>query len=133
MMKNLKIIAIAATIGIVAWAIIGVVFAHNFAINPYYSSMKEYSTPYEDEDWWSEMRQYMEEHWDQVDDATQQETTDEEFEHWWDEMKEHMEQGWSDDGEAWWNEMREHMEDRWEELEDGDYGYSGFGRGCWDW
>jgi hypothetical protein len=33
----------------------------------------------EDEDWWNEMHQYMEEHWEELDEATEQETTDEEF------------------------------------------------------
>jgi hypothetical protein len=133
MMKTNLIIAIGITIGLVAWASIGIVLAHNFAINPYYSGVRTYSTPGEDEDWWNEMRQYMEEQWDEVDDATQQQTTDEEFEQWWDEMKDHMEERWVDDNGAWWDEMRQHMEDRWEDLENGDCGYVGFGRGCLGW
>lgn len=132
-MKTKLIIAIGITLGIVVWASIGIVLAHNFATNPYYSGIRAYSTPSDDEDWWNEMRQYMEEHWDEVDVATQQETTDEEFDDWWDEMKEHMEEGLIDDNGDWWDDMREHMEDHWEELEDGDYGYGGFGRGCWGW
>jgi hypothetical protein len=103
----------------------------------YYSTT---ASRYEDEDWWNEMRQYMEQHWDELDEATKQETTDEDFEDWWEEMKEHMEERWADADEDWWDEMREHMEERWEELEDGGYRYDGYGSfggfgrcGRWSW
>lgn len=132
-MKTKIIIAIGITIGIVTWASIGIVLAHNFTTNPYYGGVRGYSTHYEDEDWWNEMRQYMEEHWDEIDQAPEQDITDEEFEDWWNEMKEHMDEQWADDDEDWWDEMREHMEEHWEEIEDEGYHYSGFGGGCWGW
>lgn len=95
----------------------------------------------EDEDWWNEMRQYVEEHWEELDEAKEQEKTDEEFEDWWGEMKEHMEERWTDHNEKdWWDEMREYKEERWSEQEDGGHGYGrqgsygGFdGCGRWSW
>ncbi len=71
---------------------------------------------FEDEEWWNEMKTYMEQHWE-----------DHEDDEGWDEMKERMEDRWADvDGEDWWDEMKEHMEERWTELEDD--GYYRYGR-----
>ena len=84
MMKTKIIIAIGITIGIVAWASIGIVLAHNFSTNPYHDRVTGYSTSYEDEDWWNEMKEHMEERW-AVDD-----------EDWWDEMRENIEEQWEE-------------------------------------
>ncbi|MDG6221761.1 MAG: hypothetical protein IAX21_06355 [Candidatus Bathyarchaeota archaeon] len=82
---------------------------------------------YQNEEWWQEMRQYMEQRWD--DNAEDE---------WWNEMREHMEQRrWEGaEDEKWFQEMKQYMEERWE---DQDYygrygGNGGFGR-ChrWNW
>ena len=78
---------------------------------------------YQDEDRWQEMRQYMEDHWnDEVDDQ------------WWSEMRAHIEENWEDvQDEDWYQEMEQYMEERWEDQGNyGRYGYSGFG-GCHRW
>ena len=77
----------------------------------------------QDEDWWQEMNQYMDEHWrEEVDDE------------WFDEMREHMEDRWTGtDDEDWFQEMEQYMEERWEEQGNfGSYGYGGFGV-CYRW
>jgi hypothetical protein len=88
----------------------------------YYSVAEQ---QYEDEEWWQEMRQYMEDHWDEeVDDQ------------WWGKMREHMEDRWEDvRDEDWYQEMEQYMKERWDDQGYyGRYGYGGFG-GChrWGW
>ena len=55
-----------------------------------------------DEEWWNEMRTYMEQHWAGIE------------------------------SEDWWDEMNEHIEEHWEELENGYYRYGRSSRygGC---
>ena len=76
---------------------------------------------YQNEEWWQEMRQYMENRWDNnVDDE------------WWNEMREHMEQRWDNvENEGRWQEMRQYMEDHWANQDNyASYGgYGGYG-GC---
>jgi len=99
-------------------------FAHRGPSSSYYGVT---GSGFEDEEWWSEMKDYMEDHWEELEEAKEQGELGEEFEEWWDEMKERMEDRWADiDGEDWWDEMREHMEERWTELEDD--GYYRYGR-----
>jgi hypothetical protein len=80
---------------------------------------------FQDEEWWQEMRQYMEDRWDEeVDDE------------WWDEMRDHMEDRWEDvSDEDWYQEMEQYMEDHWKDQGYyGRYSYGGFGgchRGGW--
>jgi len=86
----------------------------------YYDEVRAHQ--YQDEDWWQEMRQYMEDHWDeQVDDE------------WFDQMREHMEDRWNGiEDEDWYQEMEQYMEERWENQDYGRYGYGGYG-GCHRW
>jgi len=134
-----KILALVLTLAVIAVAVpVTYAFVHRGYSSTYYGTTKN---RYDDEAWWNEMQQYMEEHWDEIDEAKEQTKTDEDFEEWWDEMKERMEERWSDaDDKGWWDEMKEHMEERWSGLEDDGYrygrssGYGGFGRcGGWRW
>ncbi len=152
-MKNIKIIIIATTIAILAVATIGVALAQNYR-NPYFGGMMGYSTPrtndnttpYTDDDWWTEMQEHMQDHWNEVTDGD-----------WWNEMREHMEDHWYQvkdqewytdmraymeehldevENQPWFDEMIQFMEDRWASR---GYGYRyadtprSYGRGCWGW
>ena len=100
-MKNLKIMIIATTIAVLAVATIGVALAYNYNNSPNYGGMMGSSSPNEDEDWWTEMRDHMDDHMDEVQD-----------EEWFDEMTEHMEDHMDDiEDEDWFDEMDEHMDD----------------------
>jgi hypothetical protein len=146
-MKNLKIIGITATIAILAIVTTGVVLAHNFTTNQYYSRTG-YSAPLEDVDRWDEMVEHMEERWNEVNEDD-----------WWNEMIEHMDDHWDEapqeiQDEEWFNDMRaymqEHLDDvqsqEWfdemiEFMEDqrSEYRYQyeyyprSYGRGCMGW
>ena len=110
---------LAVVLGLVALIIAipaGYVLAHPSGY--YYEARAE---QYQDEDWWQEMRQYMEERWaDEVDGE------------WWAEMRAHMENRWNGvEDEEWFQEMQQYMEERWQEQDR--YGDSwGYGRrgGC---
>jgi hypothetical protein len=125
---NTKTLAVALALVVVILAA-SATYALAHPTGPGYYGITE-NTPADDE-WWDEMQAYMEEHWQDHEDAG-----------WWQEMREHMEQRWADaedaEGEAWWNEMRQFMEEHWEELEDGGYrygrssSYGGYG-GCHGW
>ena len=144
-MKNLKIIISATTIAILAVATVGVVLAYNHSGSPYYSPTNEYSAPVSDEDWWNEMQEHMEDHWNEVNDGD-----------WWDEMIEHMDEHLDEvpqeiQEEKWFNDIRTFMEQHVNEVQSQDwfdeitqfmeeqssyrYNYSprSYGRGCWDW
>lgn len=99
-MKNLKIMLIATTIAVLGVATIGLALASSYNNSPYYGGMMGYSTPNTDDDWWIEMREYMDDHWDEVQDQagfTEMQTymnehlDDIENQNWFDEMTSHME------------------------------------------
>lgn len=118
-MKNLKLILVVATVTVLAVATIGVVFAHNYGES--YYGMMGYSTDYEDDDWWNEMRDRMEDHWDEIQD-----------EEWFDDMQAYMDNHLDDvEDQDWFDEMTQFMEDRWS-GQDGysrSSGFRGYG-GC---
>ena len=94
------------------------VLAHRGFSSSYYGVTG--NTDNYDEEWWQEMRTYMEQRWgEDIDDD------------WWNAMRAHMEQRWGEtQTDAWWNEMREFMEERWADQNSyGPYsGYGGYGR-----
>jgi hypothetical protein len=149
-MKNLKIIILATTIAILAVATVGVVLAYSFADSPYYTRQTQYSTSLSDEEWWDEMVEHMEEHWNQVDQTIDGD--------WWDQMIENMDNHLDNvpqeiQDEEWFNDMRAYIQNHVDEVQTQDwfdamtefmeenfgngyrYGYSprSYGRGCWGW
>lgn len=101
-MKNFKIIIIATTIAVLAVASIGAALAHNYGSPSYYGGMMGYSSPYEDEDWWTEMREHMDDPWDEVQDEV-----------WFDEMRTYMNEHLDEvENQEWFDEMTEYMEEQ---------------------
>ena len=120
-MKSLKLILIATTIAILTVATIGVALAYNYGGSSYYGGMMGYSTPYEDEDWWIEMREHMDDHWNEIQD-----------EEWYNDMRAYMNEHIEDvENQDWFDEMTQFMEDqRYESRYRFDSGY-GYGyHGC---
>jgi hypothetical protein len=122
-MKNLKIIIIATTIAILAVATIGVAFAYNFAGSSYYSGMMGYSSPNSgsntppntNDDWWTSMRRYMDDHWNEVQN-----------EEWFNDMRAYTDEHFDDvERQDWFDEMSQFMEDqRYDRYRfDSGYGY----------
>lgn len=73
----------------------------------------------EDQDWWDEMMQYLEDHVDQLNETTEQGTQNKDFEDWWNEMTGIMEDHFGElNEEEWFSEMRAYMEDHWSEIKD---------------
>ncbi|MEJ2271514.1 MAG: hypothetical protein P8X91_03310 [Candidatus Bathyarchaeota archaeon] len=150
-MKNLKIIILATTIAIVAVVTVGVVLAFSFIDSSNYAEQIRYSAPISDDEWWDEMIEHMEDHWNEVDQTTDGD--------WWDEMIERMDEHLDDvpqeiQDEEWFNDMRAYIEEHigevqtqhWfdemtEFMEDQryEYGYRynyyprSSGRGCMGW
>ncbi|MCW4021883.1 MAG: hypothetical protein ACOWW1_04980 [archaeon] len=118
-MNGKKLVLVLGLVALVIAIPVSYVLAHP---GGYYGVAEQ---QYEDKEWWQEMCQYMEDHWDEEVD-----------EQWWGEMREHMEERWEDvQDEDWYHEMEQYMEERWDDQ--GyyrRYGYSGFG-GChrWGW
>lgn len=128
-MKTLKIvIALAAVIGL-ATLTVGLTLAHY--TNTPYDYMHSY-VPEADEDWWTEMREYMEARWSGIED-----------EEWFDDMNEYMEEHWNEvQNQEWFNQMLEYMEEHgyhpygYSNYDDNYYGPRGYDRrgfGCWGW
>ena len=119
-MKNLKITIIAATIAVLVVATIGVALAHNSSNYPYYGGMMGYSSPNEDVDWWTEMKEHMGDHWDEVQD-----------EEWFNDMRTYINEHLDDvENQDWFDEMTQFMEDQRYEyryIYDSDYGYGHHG------
>ena len=113
-MKSLKLILIVTTIAVLAVATIGVAVAHNYGTTPYYGGMMGYQTPYEDGDWWTEMREHMDDHWDEVQN-----------EEWFNDMRAYMDEHVEDlETQDWFDEMTQFMEDQREDYQyDRGYGY----------
>lgn len=92
---------------------------------PYYGVTEEIEQ-LQEEEWWQEMRQYMEQHWEDRQEGDEE---------WWHEARQHMEQHWEDiESEGWFDEMRQYMEERWESQDSyGRYGGDGGFGGCRGW
>ena len=118
-MKN-KTLVLALTLAIIAVAALTTyVLASRGSSSFYYCTTSDVSK-FQGEEWWNEMRTYMEQRWEYHEDDS-----------WRDEMEAHMEQCWVNvDNEDGWNEMRQYMEERWEDQDLSGYGhYGGYG-GC---
>lgn len=115
-MKSLKLIIIVTTIAVLAVATIGVAVAHNYGTTPYYGGMMGYQTPYEDENWWTEMQEHMNDHWDEVQN-----------EEWFNDMRTYMDEHVEDlETQDWFDEITQFMEDqRVEDNRGYGYGYHG--------
>ncbi len=73
----------------------------------------------EDQDWWDEMKEYLDDQVDELNETTEQGTQDKDFEDWWDEMTAIMEDHFGDiNDEEWFNEMNAYMENHWGEIKD---------------
>jgi len=129
-MKTYKIaLALAALIGVVTLTV-GLTLA--YYVNTPYAYSNSYVSEAEREDWWNEMREYMEARWNGIKD-----------EEWFDDMTQYMEEHWSEvQDQEWFDQMLEHMEENGYHP----YGYNGFngeyygprsfgprGFGCWGW
>ncbi len=66
------------------------VLAHRGTSSSYYGVT---GSEFENEEWWNEMREHMEQRWDDIDNKD------------------------------WWDEMNKYIEEHWEELENDDYRY----------
>ena len=125
-MRTSKMLIIATIVAILGIATIGVALAHRYSTLPINGGMMGYSTPIEDDKWWTEMEEHMRYRFgDAVD------------EEWFNEMRQYMEEHFEEvRNEEWYDEMRQFMEDRWEsrdyEYRYGSY-HGGYGRGCWGW
>ena len=120
-MKTKTLVLALTLVGLAVAASTTYVLAHRGPSTSYYGTTSDVAQ-FQDEEWWREMRTYMEQKWE-----------DHEDDEWWDEMREHMEQRWAGiESEDWWDEMSEHLEEHWEELEDGYYRYGHSSRygGC---
>lgn len=117
-MKNLKLILVATTVAVLAIATIGVAFANTYGDSSSYGMMG-YETDYEDDDWWNEMRDHMEDHWSEVQD-----------EEWFDDRQTYLDEHLEDvENQDWFDEMTQFMEDHADEYgyhHGNNYGY----RGC---
>lgn len=109
-MKTLKIaLAFAAVIGLAAFSI-GLTLAH-YTNTPY--DYNYTSVPEADEDWWTEMREYMEARWSGIED-----------EEWFDDMAQYMEAHWNEvQNQEWFNQMLEYI---------GEHGYQHYGYNSYD-
>jgi hypothetical protein len=134
-MEKLKIaFALVAVIGLVA-VTVGLSFAHYIG-TPYDTTTGSLPETF-DEDWWTEMRAYMEARWTGIED-----------EEWFDDLTQYMEEHYNEvRGQAWFDQMFEYMEDRgfyhhgFRGYDDNYYGSNYYGPrssgrrgfGCWGW
>ncbi len=129
-MKTLKIaVALTAVIGLVA-VTIGLSFAHYTGI-PFDSTTSSVQDTF-DENWWTNMREYMEARWTGIEDEA-----------WFNEMTQYMEEHYNEvQNQEWFNQMLEYMEDRGyyryggSNFDDNYFGSRSSGRrgfGCWGW
>ena len=129
-MEKTKIaIVFVAVIGVFTLTV-GLAFAHYFR-TPYNPSTGSYQESI-DEEWWTEMREHMENRWSDIEN-----------EKWFNEMVQYMEEHWDEvQNQPWFEEMIEYMEERGYyhygyREDDGNYfGSRPYGRrgfGCWGW
>ena len=100
-MKPKTLVLALSLVGLAVVASTTYVLAHRGPSTSYYGTTSDVAQ-FQDEEWWREMRTYMEQKWEDHED------------------------------DEWWDEMSEHMEEHWEELEDGYYRYGRSSRygGC---
>ena len=109
-MKSLNIIIITTTIAILAVATIGLALADNDGLMGS-GGMMGSSSHNEDEDWLTEMRDFMDDHMDEVQD-----------EEWYTDMRAYMDEHLDDvENQDWFDEMTEHMDDHMDDIEDEDW------------
>jgi len=97
-MKTLKMtLALVAIIALATFTV-GLTLAH------YTNTPDNYNNsviPQADEDWWTQMRQYMEARWRGIED-----------EEWFNDMAQYMEEHWKEvQNQAWFNQMLEYMQE----------------------
>ena len=110
-MKNLKIILIATTIAVLGVTTIGLALASSYNNSPYYGDLMGYSTPNTDDDWWTEMQEHMQDHWNETGD-----------EGWWTNMREYMDDHWNEvRDQAWFTEMQTYMNEHLGDIENQDW------------
>lgn len=117
-MKEAKIAIAAIALAAVATLMIGLAFAHYFNNQNNYPTTRDYTGNVEDQTWWNEMRERMQNRFEGIED-----------EEWFDDMLAYMEEHWNEiQDQEWFNEMQEYMQ------ENRFNGYYGYGRhGCWGW
>jgi hypothetical protein len=116
-MKALKIaLALAAIIGLTTFTV-GLTLAH-YTNNPYNNT----AVPQADEDWWSQMQEYMQARWNGIEDQE-----------WFDNMTQYMEEHWNEvQSQSWFNPMLEYMQEHgyqpycYEPYGYGTYGYNNY-------
>lgn len=110
-MKTLKIaLALTAIISLIA-VTAGLSLAH-YNNTPFYP-MHDYTSETFDENWWTEMREHMQEHWTGIEN-----------EEWFDDMTQYIEEHWNEvQSQPWFDEMLEYME----EHSHYGFGHRGFG------
>jgi hypothetical protein len=129
-MKTLKIVlALTAVIGLVA-VTIGLSFAHYTGIPVDTTTNTVHDTF--DENWWTNIREYMEAKWNGIEDEA-----------WFNEMTQYMEEHYNEvQNQEWFNQMLEYMEDQGyyrhggSNFDDNYFGSRNSGRrgfGCWGW
>jgi hypothetical protein len=129
-MKTLKIVlALTAVIGLVA-VTVGLSFAH-YTRTPFDTTIESTQNTF-DENWWTNMREYMEARWTGIEDEA-----------WFNEMTQYMEEHYNEvQNQEWFNQMLEYMEDRGyyryggNNFNDNYFGSRSSGRrgfGCWGW
>jgi len=117
-MKTLKIaLALAAVIGL-ATLTVGLALAH-FTNTPYNynnTAVPEAQT----NDWWNQMRKYMEARWTGIEDQE-----------WYNDMVQYIEEHWNEvQNQAWFNQMLQYMQEHgYEPYRYGSYGYGSYGYG----
>jgi hypothetical protein len=115
-MKTLKIaLALAAIIGLTTLTI-GLALAH-YTDAPYaYNDTA--AVPQADEDWWSQMQEYMKARWNGIENQT-----------WFDDMNQYMEEHWNEvQNQTWFNPMIEYMQEHgYEPYCYEPYGYGAYG------
>jgi hypothetical protein len=134
-MQTLKIaLALAAIIGLTTLTV-GLALAH-YTNTPYNNTV-----PVADEDWWTQMQEYMESRWSGIEDQE-----------WFDDMNQYMQERWTEvQNQTWFNQMLQYMQDHgyqpycyepygyepygYSNYEDNYYGPRGYGRGfgCRGW
>ena len=100
-MKTTRIaIALVAVVGLSA-IIVGLAFAHYSRNSPFSPATGNIAENF-DENWWTEMEEYMEARWQRIED-----------EEWYDDMVQYMKEHWNEvQNKEWFNQMIEYMENQ---------------------
>ena len=116
-MKTLKIaLALTAIIGLTALTV-GLALAH-YTNTPYNKT----AIPQAEENWWTQMREYMEARWNGIEDQE-----------WFSDMTQYMEEHWNEvQNQEWFNQMLQYMQEHgyqpygYGPYEYGPYGYNNY-------